>query len=57
MPGPMSNPNGTVQQHKLHDTDGDPYWKSTEQLTGAERAYLASRRMLHTGKTEKKRKR
>lgn len=57
MPGPMSNPSGVVVKHKLHDADGDPYYRSTDQLDGRERAYLASRGRLTTGKTRKRKER
>lgn len=56
MPGPMSLPNGSSRSHKLRDGD-DVRVVSTCDLTGWERAYLARRRMLDTGKTAKKRER
>lgn len=57
MPGPMSIPNGTnptitIVEHE----DGVRYERKVplNQLTGAERAHLASRRRLTTGKTKTK---
>jgi hypothetical protein len=55
MPGPMSNPNGVEQIFNWRE-DGELIAKSISQLTGEERAYLARRKRLTTGKTAKKRK-
>lgn len=57
MPGPMSIPNGTSKSHKIVEGQGDDRvtrWISTPDLTGEQRAYLASRRLLDTGKTAKR---
>ena len=60
MPGPMSIPNGTNPTVTIveYDEDGHRFERKVplNQLTGEQRAYLASRRRLTTGKTEKKRK-
>lgn len=61
MPGPMSVPNRSssarVKLHPLCEVCGECHEvvKTLAQLTGEERAYLASRRRLDTGKTAKKR--
>lgn len=53
MPGPMSIPNGSNKSHKI--TKGDHVWyRTTRELSGEERVYLSSRKMLDTGKTAKK---
>ena len=58
MPGPMSNPSGRVKLHKFVEDRGPlkpvVRWISTSDLTGEQRAYLASRKRLYTGKTDKK---
>lgn len=54
MPGPMSIPNGSSEIIKLHDQDGKPHYRSIAQLTGLERAHLAARKRLRTGKTNRK---
>lgn len=56
MPGPMSNPSGVELTYKLYDEKGKVYYRTLSQLNGHERAYLASRKLLHTTKTAKKRR-
>lgn len=60
MPGPMSIPNGTNPTVKIverHDHGCEIVrWVPLKNLTGEQRAYLASRKRLDTGKTGKKKK-
>ncbi len=61
MPGPMSIPNG--RGHDLvkvvvgFDEKNQPVYRKlpVSALTGEQRAYLASRHRLNTGKTKEKR--
>lgn len=61
MPGPMSIPNGNVAAlvKVVEHVDGKKIERQVPmaQLTGEQRAYLASRHRLDTGKTAKKEKR
>jgi len=51
----MSIPNGSNRQHKI--TKGDHWWwRSTQELSGEERVWLARRHRLDTGKTDRKKK-
>lgn len=56
MPGPMSVPNGSSRSYKFVE-DQVEQWVPMHRLTGEERAYLARRRRLDTGKTAKKKAR
>lgn len=60
MPGPMSIPNGTNPTVKIverHDHGCEIVrWVPLSELTGEERAYLARRKRLQTGKTPLKRR-
>lgn len=55
MPGPMSVPNGHPEvAAKFSNSDGDVWYVRIGDMTGEQRAYLASHHRLDTGKTAKK---
>lgn len=61
MPGPMSIPNGNgaefVKVIVRYDDNGEPVYgrRALSALTGEQRAHLASRKKLDTGKTARRR--